>query len=372
MAENTLISWATHTFNHVMGCTKVSPACAHCYAERDMDHRYGKVAWGPSGTRVITSDEYWRKPLSWNRDAELTVGDGPIFGNVPRPRVFCASLADVFEDWKGPILNSKSEQLFWSHSRQPHESEWHWIPERECAGNETPVTMNDVRASLFALIDATPNLDWLLLTKRTENIRRFWPSADLFDSHSEHKAYWPNVWLGTSVENQEYADKRIPELLKCRDLSSVLWLSCEPLLGALDLRSALWLEDQYFQYREGDNDRGIDWVVTGGESGPDARPSHPDWFRSLRDQCGAAGVPFHFKQWGEWVCKYEASYTGQPFGNRFGQLSIDGKWYGKTSDPSSNRFYGDEATMVRIGVKQSGRLLDGVLYDAFPIVDATA
>lgn len=103
MAENSHISWTDNTFNPWMGCTKVSPACQHCYAERDMDHRYGKVSWGPNGNRVKTSEANWRKPLRWNREAT---------DSGKRLYVFCASLADVFEDWKGPIVNAAGQTLY--------------------------------------------------------------------------------------------------------------------------------------------------------------------------------------------------------------------------------------------------------------------
>lgn len=287
MSENSKIEWTDHTFNPWMGCTKVSPACANCYAERDFDHRYKKVQWGPSGTRVVTSDANWQKPLTWNRTAE-SLG--------VRHRVFCASLADVFEDWHGPMHDAKGRQL--------------------------ALTMNDVRIRLFDIIDRTPNLEWLLLTKRPENISRMWPTWEDAPAEYDGKpAYMNNVWLGTSVENQEYADKRIPELLKCRDLSPVLFLSCEPLVGSVDIEHWLFNYDSPGVYCG----PSINWVIAGGESGPNARPSDANWFRSLRDQCEAASVPFHFKQWGE--------------------FNVDG---------------------LRVGKKVAGRLLDGVQHDGLP------
>lgn len=301
MAENSKIEWTDNTFNPWIGCTKVSPACKNCYAERDFDYRYGKAKWGPNGTRVITSDANWKKPLAWNRQA---AADGV------RTRVFCASLADVFEDWQGPILSSDGTILGKDY--------------RASAGKHR-LTMNDVRQRLFDLIDATPNLDWLLLTKRTKNIAPMWPAyfpggymaeAGAMNQEGQRE----NAWLGTSIENQEWADKRIPELLKCRSLSPVLFLSCEPLVGPVDLGG-------FFSDTPGDTfDPGIDWVITGGESGPDARPCDPDWFRYLQDQCATAGVPFHFKQWGEF-----------------------------------------DEHQVRVGKKNAGRLLDGRTHDGFPV-----
>ena len=202
MAENSKIEWTDHTFNPWIGCAKVHAGCTHCYAETLMDHRYGKAKWGVNGTRNRTSDANWRKPLQWNRAAE----------KEGRPAlVFCASLADVFEDREDLVEH---------------------------------------RRDLFALIDKTPNLIWLMLTKRPENVRRLWP-----EMHTERPIFpgmpgpmgqpmpcvvtmakRSNVWLGTSPCNQETADSAIPELLKVRDLCGGLFLSCEPLLGSINLR----------------------------------------------------------------------------------------------------------------------------------------
>jgi len=234
-------------------------------------------------------------------------------GIAARPRVFCASLADVFEDWQGPMQNSAGDELFYKHERRE-------------TGNMTPMTMNDARARLFRLIDATPNLDWLLLTKRPENIRRMWPMVTeaILPDVDPGEWYRPNVWLGTSVENQEWAGKRIPVLSECRYMAPVLFLSCEPLVGEIEL----WDEDGWAKDRFGKSyEPEIDWVISGGESGPGARVADPDWYRSIRDQCANAGVPFNFKQWGEW---------------------------------DENR--------VRVGKKQAGRLLDGREWNGFPVL----
>lgn len=237
------------TFNPWEGCEKISPACANCYAAERDRRFHGGNHWGPNSSRLVHGDSYWRQPLKWNRDA-AAAGE--------RRRVFCASLADVFED----------------------------RPE-----------LIEPRRRLFKLIQATPNLDWLLLTKRPENIYSLTykaidpaddPDCD-FNIAGEPNGLeivsfgelYPNIWLGTTVENQEQADKRIPELLKIP--ARVRFLSCEPLLSAVDLGFAL---------------ARIHWVIAGGESGPNARPMQIKWARSLRDQCQAAGVAFHFKQWG--------------------------------------------------------------------------
>lgn len=414
MAENSKIEWTDHTFNPWMGCTKVSPACKHCYAERDMDHRYGKVTWGPNGTRVLTSDANWKLPLKWNREANAWqlhlafckrsgVAD-PVAewarrdeGNLPaiprRPRVFCASLADVFEDWPGPLVDASGDIICRPYLESENTPEFWNASDAETLKTDpqgwSPITMNDVRQRLFKLIDETPNLDWLLLTKRPENIRKMWPeypyNACLTGDCPHERAEQcsaiferENVWIGCSVENQEFADSRIPELLKCRDLAPVLFLSCEPLLGPVDLRPKA--PESYGTlgkfYHSGQFDPTgsgptlervlncfprIDWVIAGGESGPGARPSHPDWFRSLRDQCDDADVPFHFKQWGEWTPLDGGGKLSVK--QQFVTMGVDGR----------PRFAGDAnlrefgfVRLYRAGKKSAGRALDGQTHDATP------
>jgi protein gp37 len=309
MAENSKIEWTDHTFNPWVGCAKVSPGCKNCYAETLMDQRYGRVKWGVNGTRSRTAPGNWKQPLKWNRDAER---DGV------RRRVFCASLADVFED-------------------RPDLEEW--------------------RADLFALIDATPFLDWLLLTKRPENIKRMWPQeADEDDgfvgmalaggAYGAVQKRRSNVWLGTSVENQEAANERIPQLLKASHLCRFTFLSCEPLLGPVNT----WSDANYPLQGGGTGSafawgRGINWVIVGGESGHGARPMHPAWARTLRDQCVATGTAFLFKQWGEYLPA------------------------GQTGDRSkmSATIVGDGCEWDRVGKHAAGRLLDGVERNGFPV-----
>lgn len=267
MGENTKIEWATHTFNPWMGCTKVASGCTHCYAEA-FTKRYGKAEWGPNGTRVKTSDANWRKPLKWNREAQ---------GAAERPRVFCASLADVFEDWKSEVRDSHGNVLV--------RADW-------AAGVERRITLDDVRYELFALIDATPWLDWLLLTKRPENVQGMWPDARRMPAGDPFamNGYRPNVWLLTSIAMQADADENVPKLLACGDLVPVLGLSIEPMLGPIDIASAV------VKRRLGDPQP--NWVIAGGESGPGARPCNIAWIRSIIEQCRAADVSCFVKQLG--------------------------------------------------------------------------
>ncbi len=254
MAETT-IQWAHYTFNPWVGCQRVSPGCENCYAEA-YDKRVGGVPkrqrtdpsvaelrWGPKAPRVRTSESYWKQPLKWNREAEAA-GE--------RRRVFCASLADVFED--------RDELIPW-------------------------------RRELFELIDATPGLDWLLLTKRPENIMGMlpwgWVNAML------HGLVPPNVWFGTTVEDQRRANERIPQLLSVP--AAVRFLSCEPLLEPVDL--SFWLDEDEngFSWRTGN---AIQWVIIGGESGNGARPFHTEWARALIAQCREGDVAPFVKQLG--------------------------------------------------------------------------
>lgn len=270
MAESSKIEWTDHTFNPWIGCTKVHAGCANCYAERDFAIRRKRVVWGGAGTRSRTSDDNWRLPEKWHKQACM---------QGRRPRVFCASLADVFEDWNGPILNHRQQRLFKS-----------FLPNCEgqynAAGLGPPATMDDLRRDLFRLIDVTPNLDWLLLTKRPENIRRMLPQVThevVRDGQVEGeltRTFWPNVWLLTSVSDRATYHQMVPPLRDCRDLVPVLGISYEPALGPL-----------------GDvNLSGIDWLISGHESGPNRRPGAADDIRSAMQQCQPAGVAFFNKQ----------------------------------------------------------------------------
>lgn len=399
------ISWCDFTFNPWRGCSKVSAGCANCYADTMSKRNPGMLGiWGPNGSRVVASEAMWRAPLKWNKQAPLMVecrnpdclsrhilAEGmeetfcPKCGDpeahTVRPRVFCASLADVFEDWDGPMVNVKGETLanFGGGFRPALKGDDFCL-----------TTMQDVRNRLFALIDDTPYLDWLLLTKRPENIRRMWPSNVNTDGKPPSQLFRKNVWLGISAENQPEANKRIPEQLKCRDLSPVLFLSCEPSLGPVDLTlDGLSCAPCPRCYEYGSvrcdvcdstgtiDELMIDWVIAGGESGPNARPMHPDWARSLRDQCQAAGVPFHFKQWGEFI-------TGDSMSDNevFRRMQI---YKSGNCKPDYVRFYDGERLieagsgctsdqmkmMFRVGKSKAGRLLDGREWNEFPKVEAS-
>jgi protein gp37 len=251
MGENSGIQWTTHTFNPWVGCQRVSPGCEHCYAEA-YDKRVGgaklpngtkALRWGPTAPRVRTSPANWRKPIAWNK-AAAEAGR--------RDRVFCASLADVFED-------------------RPELASW--------------------RLELLELIRTTPDLDWLLLTKRPANVlpslraaRYSIPSSTPLDTWLVNWMDFghppANVWLGTTVEDQRRADERIPALVEVPAV--VRFLSCEPLLERVDLHR--WLDEDATGFVGL-----IGWVIIGGESGPGARPFAIEWARAIIRQCRDGG-----------------------------------------------------------------------------------
>ncbi len=255
--QNSKIEWTDNTFNPWWGCVNISPACDNCYAQRFAARRTRteEELWGRSALRLISNEDYWFQPHVWNKRA-ARLGC--------RERVFCGSMCDVME--------RRSD-------------------------------LNQPRQRLYRLIEDTPHLDWLLLTKRPHEYSKLLPMAWLRDP-------LPNVWLLTTVEHQDYS-WRIDELLKVPAI--VRGLSLEPLLGAVPLPNAF-------------TDLGrAGWVIAGGESGPRPRPLRIDWIRTVRDACVAASVPFFFKQWGE--------YNG---------------------------------ALVRLGKKAAGRILDGREWNEFP------
>jgi protein gp37 len=296
--ENSVIEWCDHTFNPWWGCTKVSPGCKHCYAET-LANRFHKELWGPAGTRRVTGDDNWKQPYKWNRAAEKAWFSGQ---STHRPRVFCASMADVFDD-------HESIQPAW-------------------------------REELFRMMEECYWLDWLVLTKRPENVARMVPAYWMKPGGID----WPrNVWIGTSVENQQTADERIPELVKIP--AEVRFLSMEPLVGPVNLPQIS------LHFKE------IHWVIAGGESGAHARPMHPDWVRAIRDACALHDVPFFFKQWGRLLPKCQAEYLEDDIE----MMQVERLAFPSPHSPHKmNRYYG------QVGKAKWPAMLDGVEHKAWP------
>ncbi len=348
MAENTKIEWTDCTFNPWWGCQKVSPACDHCYAERDAKRfAPGRMLWGVDSERRIFADkpngknDHWEAPLKWAKTLPAKLGR--------RPRVFCASMADWL-DLDAPI----GEFI-----------------------------------RLLRLIEQTPELDWLLLTKRIGNWRkRMQEAVDRVDASMSFVPRWAedwlngkppaNVWIGSTVVNQEEADRDVPKLLQVP--ARVRFLSIEPMLGPIDIRFAFsdagvircprcMFGTNRLDHgpcpNDGEtlrNDPGVHWIICGGESGHGARPLHPDWARSLRDQCKAADVPFLFKQNGEFLpVEISEDEFYEPQRDHEGEL-IAGANQQFTVIPNAARI----VVMRRVGKKAAGRHLDGVTHTEFP------
>lgn len=334
MSANTKIEWATKTWNPLRGCSKVSEGCRNCYAIR-VANRFG----GP-GKPFEGLTTKGAGGLNWTGKIQLVpeVLDEPLRWRKPE-RVFVNSMSDLFHDEVPELFIRK----------------------------------------VFQVMGAAEKHTFMVLTKRPDRMQKVIQSLidedDFATLYGEDKPLpYRNVLLGVSVENQKAADERIPLLLKTP--AAVRFLSCEPLLGAVNIRGYLMQGkdpgkcancgkghgfDRCPNYggiaktddRTGCNDFqrqnfAIDWVIVGGESGPGARPMHPEWARSMRDQCQAAGVAFFFKQWGEWAPVHEL---------RCNEPGIKGrKWF--NFDP--------DTALCRIGKQAAGRMLDGRTWDEFP------
>lgn len=302
MSDRSSIEWTDATWNPVTGCTKVSPGCDHCYAETFAERWRGtKGHHFENGFDVQLRPERLDQPLKWRK---------------PR-RIFVNSMSDLFHDQ----------------------------------------VSDDYIARVFAVMAQASQHTFQILTKRHARMRsllRKW--APITGTPPwVHTGPWPlpNVWLGVSVENQQWADIRIPALLDTP--AAVRWISAEPLLGPVVLHDH-WIGADPYRHDE----PRLDWVVTGGESGPGARPAHPDWFRSLRDQCQAAGIPYYFKQRGAYTWQAGSGWrepdlwvhdlTGQALPEHELPAAPTGSWKG----------------VWRVGKKRAGRELDGRTWDEYP------
>jgi protein gp37 len=356
MAEASKIEWTDATVNFWWGCTKVSAACDHCYAET-WARRFSGQHWGAEAPRrkIKTAramlDRLDNDYSEWA--ADFHSGHLPA-GCRSRRRVFCMSMGDLF-DKEVPI---------------------EWFVEA------------------WQTIKACDRVDIIIVTKRLSMIERRLGEAGFTD--------WPqHAWLLTSVHDQASADREGPRLL---DLKSkfgipVVGFSIEPLLGPIDLTRPIDISGDYecfllgvpperIEDCEGDVPPHLDWIIAGGESGPDARPAHPDWLRGLRDQCAAAGVPFFFKQWGEWKpisempeAEYEQFYRSNKVAKSGeDQGDLDDIYGRRCTIPTDAIGYtglrGDAAfhvvdgkggmMMFRVGRARAGRTLDGVEHNEFP------
>lgn len=295
MAEKTNISWCDHTWNPWFGCTEVSPACDFCYARVMMDERYHKVKWGAGEDRIRTAPANWQQPLKWDRAAAAA--------GVIRT-VFCLSLGDIWDNEIDPL----------------------W------------------REQAFDVMRKTPNLLYLLLSKRIGNAERM---CDV-SRHGSSAALPENTALGATMIDQEEWDRDLPKLKEANRVlgARFTFASVEPMLGPVDTHGNM-----------------PDWVIVGGESGKEARPMHPDWARSMRDQCKESGTAFHFKQWGEWA-PGECNGGPQTHTERVAYL-FENNWDFSTLSPrgSLETHCDDGPDVWRFGKNVAGRMLDGVEHN---------
>lgn len=324
MAIDTAISWCKSTVNFWIGCTEAGPGCDNCYAKR-MDARKvygGATHWGPGVPRFRTLPDTWDQLRRWNAAAPGSTFAGRR-GYWP---VFINSMSDFFD-------------------------------------NEVP---EEWRVEAWAAIKAAPNLTILIVTKRIGNAARMLP-PDWGDGY-------PNVMLLATVVNQPEADRDVPKLL--RTPAAARGLSIEPMLG--DIRLGSWLQrspsaafeagkvtaDMPAWPRIGST--AIEWVICGGESGPKARPMHPDWARGLRNECATAGVGFHFKQWGSHDLSYDRDRDDPDYRRCDAMERRPGRWINLAG---GHGFSGERVHYAhRVGPTKAGRLLDGRTHDDMPEV----
>ena len=312
--NNTKIEWADEVWNPVTGCTKVSEGCRNCYAERMAKRLAGRYGYPKEQPFAVTPHpDRLELPMKWKK---------------PR-RIFVNSMGDLFHE---DMMTRKTKTVLPS----------------EFGFGQHAISLRGFYVVIMDIVEQCPQHTFLFLTKRPEIMSEALldPPAQTTPLHyGGGNVPLPNVWLGVSVEDQETADRRIPELL--RTPAARRFVSLEPMLGPVDLAKYLpHCDDPTCEGECGESGRRfLDWVILGGESGPGARPMHPDWVRSVRDQCAAAGVPFFFKGWGEWAEDYQHGHAA--------------------SGVRCVRF--PDGTLVeRIGKKYTGRKLDGREHLEFP------
>jgi protein gp37 len=357
MADKTAIEWSDATWNPITGCTKVSAGCKFCYASRDWARLQHLPAYhGRAFTDVATHPERLEQPLRWKRPRKIFVNSMSDLFHEAVPFEFIAAVFGV--------MASAPHHTFQVLTKRPARMVefFRWLAARSRGANDrylnSPSFQRGVRARQSLRDDGKPSLSEP--PPPTEMVRGLYDIATpIIERHLDHESrFWrhrhlpechwrpwplPNVWLGVSVEDQASADARIPLLLDTP--AEVRWISAEPLLGPIHLA----------EHGLHGGPGQLDWVVVGGESGPNARPSHPSWVRSLRDQCTAAGASLLFKQWGEWI----------------DDENIDGANLRAPQIADPNEYFRehdwrDGLSSWRVGKKAAGRFLDGSLHDAYP------
>lgn len=320
MAKYSRIEWTDATWSPVTGCDPISEGCQNCYAKRMAKRLAGRCGYPADDPfRVTLHPERLNEPLKWK---------------TPR-RVFVCSMSDLFHE-------------------------------------DVPFEYIHV---IWDIIKACPQHTFLILTKRPQRMAEVVNRIYSLERLGWSKGFWDHIWLGVTAENQQRANERIPILLQIP--AAVRFVSIEPMLGPVDLTriggdwygngrinalKGLQNDDTYvheYNLRWKAKHCGeLDWVICGGETGPGARPMHPDWVRNLRNQCQQAGVPFFFKSWGEWIPSYKTGVEFELSKLKDNEVVMSGPGYG--------------IVMKRVGKKKAGRLLDGQIWDEMPLKGADA
>lgn len=332
MSDGTKIEWTDATWNPITGCAVVSPGCTNCYAMQlagtRLKHHPSRTGLthntkaGPVWTGEVRFNPQWLdQPTRWIKPRMIFVcahGD-----------LFAEGVEDIWLDQIFSVMACSQQHTFQVLTKRPER-------------------MRDYLTGKL-LEHRLANLQTRFTSPIPEPYR--WPHMPL-----------PNVWLGVSVEDQKRADERIPILIDTP--AAVRWISAEPLLGDVDL--SRWLQFAGYDTDLGISNPGLDWIVAGGESGPGARPMHPDWARSLRDQCANAHVPFFFKQWGNWHQTYDRDRE-DPDWQRCSEVARStpkGRWLNLAGGQG---FHGDRVIRLNPTSKViAGRLLDGAQHNAQP------
>lgn len=379
MADKSKIEWTDATWNPITGCTLVDEGCRHCYAAHlitswpaigNHPSRQGLARKNAAGESKFTGEvrfnqQWLDQPLRWRK---------------PR-RIFVCAHGDLFHE---SVPDDWIDQVFAVMALSPQHTYQVLTKRPERAAKYLDGIGlglgRDERAAGIAIA-----------AQDITRIPDFHPAFDAFGDPEEPNAtlrHWPlpNVWLGTSISDQASADLRIPHLLACP--AAVRFVSAEPLLGPVDLTlddlvclpcpnsgdglrmdptTGVYECCARCDYTGIGNEWGIDWVIVGGESGPHARPMHPDWARSLRDQCVAAGVPFFFKQWGEWELSLDRDRDDPDWRANYTTDYVDrgkSRWLNLAGGQG---FHGERfCVMRRVGKARAGRLLDGCEWNQLP------
>ncbi|MBV2148591.1 phage Gp37/Gp68 family protein [Sphingobium sp. AS12] len=371
MSDGTHIEWTDATVNAINGCTVLSPGCTNCYAMRLAGTRLRDHPSRVGLTSDSKAGPVWNGTVRLNESALLQ----PLRWKRPR-RIFWNAHGDIFHP---SVTDAWIDRCFAVMALTPHHI--HQVLTKRSDRMRTYLSSGAANRRIARVI-----IDWLVDGTITKGLRHCatWPVRSIGDIDDPTDITvdlpLPNVWLGVSVEDQIRADERIPDLLATP--AAVRWLSCEPLLGLIDFAEVPaergsrsrpifgplsgYCLRHYPRSRCGcaKQQPAIDWVVVGGESGPGARPMHPDWARDLRDQCAAAQVPFFFKQWGDWT-------PGENVQRQSGWVNgahwFDNRWLFEEQNLSATDGHiDDEPDLYRVGKRTAGRLLDGVQHDGMP------